>query len=440
MARNNPYALKFNKSMNTKVVIPKKPQITPATNLTVMLWAFFPKTPSESQYIIANIQAGGYSICVDLSTIRFEAYIGGDYRLAIYNHSVIPETWYMLAGTYNGSQLVFYVDGEEVANVSYSGSITYHSSTPLVLSGNPDGSGNITSGPFEGIIDNVSVWNKTLTPKEVKYYMRRKLRGDEEVLAGYWPIDEGQGNIAHDLSPYQNHGTIYNAQWVEGEVDLALYYSLIKSNNKYYTYQNNEFIEVEPTVENFIENFVDLSQLTTPNGNGIKPYKVLDNPSVVIYTEDEKVPILSQTVLAPTKVRFLVSKDKINYQVYRNGEWITIDKDNILEQGMTKLELESIPQEAWTEWFENEAHKHSFDILVGVYSENPNTPLMRSITVNYAENESPIIINAYNMLFSRYAINHTLIKLLICSLWIWCCLLYAWNIKCRIHRHFFKKP
>lgn len=39
---------------------------------------------------------------------------------------------------------------------------------------------------------------------------------------------------------------------------------LIKSNNKYYTYQNNEFIEVEPTVENFKKKSILLSDLITP--------------------------------------------------------------------------------------------------------------------------------------------------------------------------------
>jgi|GEM_PF-2750753 len=170
---------------------------------------------------------------------------------------------------------------------------------------------------------------------------------------------------------------------------------LIRSNSKYYTYQNNEFIEVEPTIENFKENFVDLSQLTTPNENGIKPYKLLDNPSIVTYTEDEEVPILFQTVIAQSKVRFLVSKDRTNYQVYRDNNWVFINKFNIMEQGMTKEELEAIPQEVWAEWFEYEAYKHSFNILVGMYSENPNKPLIRSITVNYAENEPPMVVNAY---------------------------------------------
>jgi hypothetical protein len=171
--------------------------------------------------------------------------------------------------------------------------------------------------------------------------------------------------------------------------------SLVESNNKYYTYQNNEFIEVEPTVENFENNSIDLSEIITPNEDNIKPYKLLNNPTIVAYTKNEEVPTLSQTVAAHSKVRFLVSKDKTNYQAYKDNEWITIDRDNIIEQGMTKTELESIPQEVWAEWFENEAHKHNFNILIGMYSENPNKPLIRSITVNYAENEAPITIDAH---------------------------------------------
>lgn len=205
----------------------------------------------------------------------------------------------------------------------------------------------------------------------------------------------------------------------------AITYSLIKYNNKILTLsENNELVDtelVEPlTKQDFIAHginklsnipkeklselnsfeiltwtdspYVPQLELTIPE---TKPYKLLDNPSIVTYTEDEEVPVLSQTVIAESKIRFLVSKDKTNYQVYRDNNWITIDKSNILEQGMTKTELESIPQEVWAEWFENEAHKHNFDILVSMYSESPNKPLIRSITVNYAENEAPIVIGAH---------------------------------------------
>jgi len=67
-----------------------------------------------------------------------------------------------------------------------------------------------------------------------------------------------------DYTLIYTNDTNGNGEIVEYDISMWMTPSLIKSNNKYYTYEYNEFIEVEPTVENFKENFVDLSQLTTP--------------------------------------------------------------------------------------------------------------------------------------------------------------------------------
>jgi len=41
-------------------------------------------------------------------------------------------------------------------------------------------------------------------------------------LVGYWSFDEGEGDTAHDYSGYDNHGTIFNATWVNGISGSAL--------------------------------------------------------------------------------------------------------------------------------------------------------------------------------------------------------------------------
>lgn len=46
-------------------------------------------------------------------------------------------------------------------------------------------------------------------------------------------------------------------------LDISTTSVLIKSNSKYYTYQNNEFVEVEPTIENFENNSINLSEIVT---------------------------------------------------------------------------------------------------------------------------------------------------------------------------------
>src|SRR5699024_11028666 len=58
-------------------------------------------------------------------------------------------------------------------------------------------------------------------------------------------------------------------------------YILIKEDNIYYSYKDNEFIELEPTEENFEEYSVNLIELLTPNEQGIKPLILLENPEIV---------------------------------------------------------------------------------------------------------------------------------------------------------------
>jgi hypothetical protein len=93
-------------------------------------------------------------------------------------------------------------------------------------------------------------------------------------------------------------------------------------------------------------------------------------------------------------ILFAVSIDKLIYKVYKNNEWFTINKTNVLSQGMTRKELEETPQSAWEELFDNQAYLSSFDIFVGLFSLEINKPIMKSIAIEYAENKSPIITNA----------------------------------------------
>ncbi len=66
---------------------------------------------------------------------------------------------------------------------------------------------------FIGRIGEVRVWNTERTQEEIQANMNIELTGDEEGLLGYWKFDEGEGEILHDSSPYENHGTIIGAEW-----------------------------------------------------------------------------------------------------------------------------------------------------------------------------------------------------------------------------------
>jgi len=76
--------------------------------------------------------------------------------------------WHHLAGTYNGSQIKFYVDGELNATTDYVGSIA--SETANVNLGR---SSDFTDRLYEGLLDDVRIYSRALSQDEVAYLAER---------------------------------------------------------------------------------------------------------------------------------------------------------------------------------------------------------------------------------------------------------------------------
>lgn len=79
---------------------------------------------------------------------------------------------------------------------------------------------------------------------------------------------------------YQIGSTNYGSVGIkEVIIDFdPIFMSIIRSNDKYYTYKNNEFIEIEPTIENFINENIDLQLLITPTD---KITLTMDNKGII---------------------------------------------------------------------------------------------------------------------------------------------------------------
>ena len=56
---------------------------------------------------------------------------------------------------------------------------------------------------FQGIMDELRLWNRSLSEDEIRAQMCRKLEGNEPGLIGYWDFDNTSGNTLIDKSP--NH-------------------------------------------------------------------------------------------------------------------------------------------------------------------------------------------------------------------------------------------
>ena len=66
---------------------------------------------------------------------------------------------------------------------------------------------------YEGNIDNLSIWSKTLSQQEIQQYINCPPNGSESDLVVYWNFEEGSGTTALDLTSNGNNGTINGATY-----------------------------------------------------------------------------------------------------------------------------------------------------------------------------------------------------------------------------------
>jgi len=75
------------------------------------------------------------------------------------------------------------------------------------------GKDNRNADYFDGIIDDVRIWNVARTQQQIQDNMNKELAGNETGLVGYWKFNEGTGTTAYDSTVNANNGTIYGATW-----------------------------------------------------------------------------------------------------------------------------------------------------------------------------------------------------------------------------------
>lgn len=132
-----------------------------------------------SQYLIANVENGGYGIYVDSNATALvnSIYVTGnaDYSNAYTNQ--ITGTKNTASLTYDGSILKEYYNGSEKTVELVTGTIkSPESNTILVLGGNPSGS-TVSSGYFNGKIYAVRIYNRALSAEEIEEnYQTDKIR------------------------------------------------------------------------------------------------------------------------------------------------------------------------------------------------------------------------------------------------------------------------
>jgi len=240
LADDGNYALQFD-GVNDYVNCAHKNIMNFGTgDFTIESWI---KPNNSDAYTVIKRNGGDFwsissSIDSDSETFGFEG--GG---IHIWGSTVIVNTgWHHVAAVRRSGIVSLYVDGqlENSTNISTS----MDNSAPLRFGGWGDENLN-------GILDEIRLWNVARSQFEIQANMYSHLSGYEEGLVGYWPFNEGAGNMANDFSGNNNHGTIYGTSWISSGAPVG---TLIIFCNPNYGYQNhNLFTSIKGANTHFLD-------------------------------------------------------------------------------------------------------------------------------------------------------------------------------------------
>jgi CSLREA domain-containing protein len=236
----DPYSLAFSRFSADGVKVSNTAEIDDLDELTLSIWVRLGYLPDDTymRFIsLGNEKAVlRYKDVGGNMKLQFYMNIGGSLRNFEVDHAWDANTWYHVAGTYDGNTMRLYLDGvEQPGAVSITG--TVGKGDGIYLSWPPN-----SAESLDGWLDDVRIYNRALTGVEISIlaagdHPKTSLAaitpvGDVDVDGdltlnsgtlrvpepeGYWKLDEGSGTVASDSTANDYTGTLANSPTWSGE-------------------------------------------------------------------------------------------------------------------------------------------------------------------------------------------------------------------------------
>lgn len=165
--------------------------------------------------------------------------------------------WYHVAWTWNGSFQKLYILGELDTTQSCSDSVADDLGV-WVRWGRGDAN-------FDGIIDDIRIWNIELSQFQIQENMYLEITGNEPGLIGYWPLNEGAGINTADLTSNGYHGILDGTPtWIGSTAPILNWLAVYPSEG---TLAANDSLEINVIFDarNLNEGFYEQNILITTN-------------------------------------------------------------------------------------------------------------------------------------------------------------------------------
>ncbi len=191
--------------------------------LTVTAWIRTTNLSSTMQGIVGKIDynnENGWAIALQNGGV-----IAGYAQSPFNRVFILPGTtsvadgfWHQIAMTVDTGGLTVYVDGVLSLTGSWLGTpLAPTSAEPLQI-----GRFYNNTNRFDGTIDEVTLWNRSLSAAEINYLQHRQLAGHEDGLVALWHLDENGGGSASDATGHGYTGTLVSdPAWIPSSAPLV---------------------------------------------------------------------------------------------------------------------------------------------------------------------------------------------------------------------------
>ena len=173
--------------------------------ITVAGWIFPATTVTNSPPIAKKDGSYMLRLASTGKDAQFILFIGGaSTTLTTSGNKITVGAWNRVVGTYNGSQLLIYINGISAVSLSYTGSVSV-ATNPLGL-----GYGPGKSEYLNGSLDDVSIWNRALSASEVRADFDLSSRGYPPGSGVLNYIDEEFAMLATSAAAASDPSTIWD--------------------------------------------------------------------------------------------------------------------------------------------------------------------------------------------------------------------------------------
>lgn len=227
------YCLEFN-GENMRAVVPFHEILNPSESITIEAWVYPYHLSGATQRMVLdkpyyswNYPFYQYNMAVnDEGTLFASVVTGGDLHTMEHGNYTVPlNEWTHLAWTYDGSSFTTFINGQFNETSNASGFIPGFE-TDLTIG--VRGALEWQYGFFDGLIDEIRIWDVARTQEQIDEYMHVPLSGDEPGLIAYWNFDEGTGQWFYDQTVYGSDGTLgfspdqedFDPVWVESDAPI----------------------------------------------------------------------------------------------------------------------------------------------------------------------------------------------------------------------------